>query len=95
MRFVAAELDVDVQRVVHLGHRRRVANSTSTTGPMTRAMRPTPPALVGGLVLMLRWQSCSLTHSRHVASASALAPPTISLISWVMPAWRAWLAIRV
>src|SRR5690606_9257291 len=30
-----------------------------------------------------------------LASARALTPPTISLISWVMPAWRAWLAIRV
>ena len=26
---------------------------------------------------------------------AAFTPPTISLISWVMPAWRAWLAIRV
>ena len=30
-----------------------------------------------------------------VAAASASAPPTISLISWVISAWRAWLASRV
>ena len=27
--------------------------------------------------------------------ARAVAPPTISLISWVISAWRAWLASRV
>ena len=31
----------------------------------------------------------------YLASARALAPPTISLISWVISAWRAWLASRV
>ncbi len=73
-------------------------NSTSTTGPMMREMRPTPPA--GGAV---HWVSltvavmvvCFLTCGLYfLASARALAPPTISLISWVIPAWRAWLARR-
>ena len=36
-----------------------------------------------------------VTRSLRVASASAFAPPTISLISWVISAWRAWLACRV
>ena len=37
-------------------------------------------------------------EGRHASSpdaASASAPPTISLISWVISAWRAWLARRV
>ena len=31
---------------------------------------------------------------RRPAETSASAPPTISLISWVISAWRAWLACR-
>ena len=36
-----------------------------------------------------------LPHSFPADSASAEAPPTISEISWVISAWRAWLASRV
>ena len=70
-----------------------LVNSTSTTGPVTRAMRPTAPALP---VAVVAKGGSHLFHSLPaLASASALTPPTISLISWVIPAWRAWLAIRV
>ena len=70
-----------------------VGNSTSTTGPVTRATRPVLPARA----LLGPFNSGShISHSfPALASASAFTPPTISLISWVMPAWRAWLAMRV
>ena len=59
------------------------ANSTSTTGPMTRATRPMPPSAVPA--------RCGLVSAVTVIfsllnRASALAPPTISLISWVISA---------
>ena len=61
-------------------------NSTSTTGPITRAMRPTlaPPAWV--VSSMVAVMSLLRYSAPAFASASALTPPTISLISWVMPA---------
>ena len=39
----------------------------------------------------VRWFSGALIQSSLPAAASASAPPTISLISWVIWAWRAWL----
>ena len=39
--------------------------------------------------------SYSSHHSSLPAAASALAPPTISLISWVIAAWRAEFISRV
>ena len=64
-------------------------NSTSTTGPVTRATRPTPVvvsvvAVISFLFLRFR--------IRWSYAERASAPPTISLISWVISAWRAWLA---
>src|SRR5436190_15055243 len=82
----------------------------STTGPMTRAIRPVVPvstvssAVVVIVLSQTLWVSlCQLggvgrsvvqSFAAAWASASAFTPPTISLISWVMPAWRAWLAMR-
>ena len=71
-------------------------NSTSTTGPMTRATRPVfavapaPETALSVVAVMM-----ALTRFRRVSSASALAPPTISLISWVISACRALLASLV
>ena len=62
-------------------------NSTSTTGPMTRATRPVAVAVSTVAVIV--------SHLPAFASARALAPPTISLISWVISACRAELASRV
>jgi hypothetical protein len=39
---LAAEVDLGGEQVVLLGHRVG-GNSTSTTGPMMREIRPTPP----------------------------------------------------
>ena len=59
-------------------------NSTSTTGPVTRATRPMP-VVVSVVAVMVFLDS-------YADAESASAPPTISLISWVISAWRAWLA---
>ena len=55
-------------------------NSTSTTGPITRATRPCASV------------SSAMSHSLE---ARASAPPTISMISVVISSWRARLACRV
>jgi hypothetical protein len=87
-------------------------NSMSTTGPITRATRPTPgvPDLVGVPSTVVAVMSClaSLDRSglrrglgRAVLlpgwgqEASASAPDTISLISWVISDCRAWFASLV
>jgi hypothetical protein len=36
-----------------------------------------------------------ISLSFSLALGQGVAPPTISLISWVISAWRAWLASRV
>ena len=77
---------VDVQRVEDLGH--RVAREL---GVDDRADDPDDAADGRS------W--CGLSSSSHhtslPAAASALAPPTISLISWVIAAWRAEFISRV
>ena len=67
--------------------------STSTTGPITRATRPVAPpepvSLVSSTVAVMVFSSVSRLArywDSAWASASAFTPPTISLISWVMPA---------
>ena len=82
-----------VSSLLYISGIESTGNSMSTTGPMTRAIRPTPAAPVSVVSSTVAVMS---SHSfPALASASALTPPTISLISWVIPAWRAWLAIRV
>ena len=68
----------------------------STTGPVTRAMRPTPASFLPGAVAMavsvmiaFRWRVAYLAEER------ASAPPTISEICWVISDWRALLASLV
>ncbi len=81
-----AEVDADVQRVVQLGH--RVPGELDVDD---RSGDPNDPSGGGGLLgLAYRGHDLSLP-----AEASAFAPPTISLISWVISACRAWLASRV
>ena len=94
---LVAEGDVDLERVVDLRHRvdgeLDVDDRADDPGdPADAAARSRSVALrsmvaVISLTLRQSWPA--------LASASALTPPTISLISWVIPAWRAWLAIRV
>jgi len=71
-------------------------NSMSTTGPVTRAMRPTPALVVGafsaGAVVVM---GSSLFLGAYFAETRASAPPTISEICWVISAWRALFASRV
>ena len=78
-------------------------NSTSTTAPMIRVMRPVPGVAAGAVVVssaMIRifrvrvWQWSVGLWDRYSA-ARASAPETISEISWVMSPWRAWLASLV
>src|SRR6201993_4732390 len=72
-------------------------NSTSTTGPVTRTTRP----LVSVLLEFFDFSvvaaiSSSLPGGAYFAArASAFAPPTISLISWVIWACRSRLASSV
>src|ERR1700730_5096302 len=72
-------------------------NSTSTTGPVIRTTRPlvsVPLEFFDFSVVAAI--STSLPNGAYLAaSASAFAPPTISLISWVIWAWRSRLASRV
>ena len=70
----------------------------STTGPVTRAMRPTAPAAVDGRDR----RGCGVSHVSlssakgcYLADDSASAPPTISEICWVISDWRALFARRV
>src|SRR5690606_14360428 len=86
------DLGVDQQRVVDLRH--LVAGELDVEHRADDAGDAARGAASGGGVGL--FDSCShvLSHS-PAESASAFAPPTISLISCVMPAWRAWLAIRV
>ena len=86
---------VDLERVVHL--RDRVARELDVEHRADDASDPAVARLSRRRSSWLR--SLGGRHLSHslpaVASASALAPPTISLISWVIPACRAWLAVRV
>jgi peptide chain release factor 1 len=82
-RVVLAQLDVDVQRVVQL---RQLAPAELDVHD--RAGDPHDSAGAGGF--LYRGHDLSLP-----AAASASAPPTISLISWVISDCRAWLASRV
>jgi len=77
-------------------------NSMSTTGPITRAIRPTPGARSAAAVSEAAVRVMSSLASLVLAldagcqlEARASAPETISLISWVISAWRAVLARRV
>src|SRR5271156_2377942 len=74
-------------------------NSTSTTGPVIRTTRPLvsePFEFVDFSVCLVAAISSSLPGGAYLAaSASAFAPPTISLISWVIWAWRSRLASSV
>src|SRR4029453_16190054 len=90
---LAGELQLHLELVVHLGHRVRgeldVHHGAGHPGDAAGA--PGARALLG-----LFNSGSHISHSfPALASASAFTPPTISLISWVMPAWRAWLAMRV
>ena len=82
-RVALADLDVDVQGVVQL--RNLVPAELDVHD---RAGDPDDSAGAGGF--LYRGHDLSLP-----AAASASAPPTISLISWVISACRAWLASRV
>src|ERR1700722_11408209 len=75
-------------------------NSTSTTGPVIRTTRPlvsVPLAFFEfSVCLVVVAISSSLPNGAYLAaSASAFAPPTISLISWVIWACRSRLASSV
>src|SRR5699024_1509738 len=76
------------QRIVHIGHgiggELHLPHGSHDAGDTTVCLSPALPRLL--------FHGGSHFHSLP-DSASALAPPTISLISWVIPACRAWLAI--
>ena len=83
-----------VERVVDLGH--RVGGELDVDDRADDAGDAADAARLRGLRSSRDSGShWSLTHFPALASASASAPPTISLISWVISAWRAWLASRV
>ena len=87
-------VDLDLEGVVDLGH--GVDAELDVDDRPDDAGDPTGRAwLVGGGLGVLGYSSHRLTHSRQLRLASASAPPTISLISWVISAWRAALALRV
>src|SRR5204863_10084325 len=81
---LAEQLEVDLELVVHLGHgvdgELHVDDRPDHAGDATG----TP----GLLVLLVLFDGGShFSHSLPAwASASAFTPPTISLISWVIPA---------
>src|SRR5690606_10784116 len=87
---LAQELELALELVVHLGHRVHgeldVDHGTDHAGDAPGR----GPGLLNGC-----GHGRSYSPAAAWASARALTPPTISLISWVMPAWRAWLATRV
>ncbi len=88
--------DLGVQRVEQLRHRAaRELDVDDGAGDAHDAAGG-----IGAGSSSQRWQSCSsslpeLLLVGYFASASAFAPPTISLISWVIWACRSRLAIRV
>ena len=81
----AGQVDVDVQGVEHLGH--GVARELGVDDRADDPDHADP------------WPSRVSTGGSHhtslPAAASAFAPPTISLISWVIAAWRAEFISRV
>ena len=85
MFFFSPESSTSVLSRLYCSGMASTGNSTSTTGPVMRAIRPTPPA-GGALVLFGNGGSHELSLPSYLASARALAPPTISLISWVISA---------
>ncbi len=89
---LARQVDVDLERVVDLGQvvdaELDVDHRADDTGNAADAgVTASEPAALSTVAVMS-------SHSLPVA-ASASAPPTISLISWVMSAWRAAFASRV
>ena len=85
-------------------------NSTSTTAPMMRVMRPVPGVVVSAMcvlpylpelrgVLLGEVSLCGVLDDvggfPAYSDPRASAPETISVISWVMSPWRAALARRV
>src|SRR6266571_6938068 len=94
---LVVQRDVHVQGVVDIGNLRggelHVNDGADDPHDAAGAGAGGCPA-TGGVVL------CGCGHvDAHllpaIVSASALAPPTISLISWVISAWRALFASRV
>jgi hypothetical protein len=70
-------------------------NSTSTTGPMTRTMRPSLTAVCVLMVVLLSMSGCALQRvPAQSLEERASAPPTISVISVVICSWRAWFMMR-
>ncbi len=67
----------------------------STTGPVTRAMRPTAPAVDSATGAVAVSVILSLSFLDYFLATSASAPPTISEICCVISAWRALFARRV
>src|SRR5690348_690837 len=86
-----AEVDIDRQRVVDLGQVVDTELDVDHGADHPRDATYTGLAGLGPRAL----DSCG--HGLHSLplAASASAPPTISLISWVISAWRAALASRV
>ena len=76
-------------------------NSTSTTAPMMRVMRPVPGVVVSAMFVSSVSVSSTARGLRGPVAPGpypaprASAPETISVISWVMSPWRAALARRV
>src|SRR5699024_10201309 len=93
---LAAEIDRGLQRVVHL--RNRVRRELDVQHGPDHAGNPAHARLAG---CGCRSLVCSSSHDdpsvwfEAQLAAMASAPETISLISWVISACRAWLASRV
>ena len=81
---LAAELQLGLEQVVHVGH--RVHGELDVDDRADHSGDAADAALALGLYGLVN----SRSHCSHslpaLASARALTPPTISLISWVIPA---------
>src|SRR5450631_3177201 len=91
---LARQLNLDGEQVVHRRH--RVRGELDVDDRADDAGDATGSAFGGGVRSVLRnYGSHLLSLPSYLADARASTPPTISLISWVISAWRAWLASRV
>ena len=106
VRVLLAQGDVDVQGVVDLGH--RLGGELDVHDRADDAGRPgrrraladsvevsSRVAVIASQLLLVIVPASLAAVTTAVASARALAPPTISLISWVISDWRALFASRV
>ena len=95
---VAAELDLGGEQVVLLGHavggELDVDDGADDAGDAADAAAAWV-SLRASVTVAVMCRLLSAEGLKLASAASALAPPTISLISWVISAWRAWLASRV